>query len=84
VASAAVVAETGAVLMAATPARPVQDVSGLVPDAVGESGQQPADLVHAQSDQVAVVSPFSAVVARTAVRWAAAAMARVMCRYQAG
>jgi len=33
-ASAAVVAETGAVLMAAPPAWPVQDVTGFVPDGV--------------------------------------------------
>ncbi|MDQ0938676.1 hypothetical protein [Streptomyces sp. V1I1] len=45
---------------------------------MSEFAQQAADLVHAQSDQVTV--PVSLVAARIAVRWAAAAKARVMCR----
>lgn len=82
-AAATVVAEAGSVLVAAAPAGPVQDVSGFVSDGVDDLGKQAADFVHAQSYQVAIVSPSSPVVTRSAVRWAAAAMARVMCRYQA-
>lgn len=68
-------------------------VSGPVPDVFcgvgggeGELGEQAADFVAGQRDQLTAVcvgAPFTAWIVRVATRNAAAAIARVMWAYQA-
>ena len=73
-------------LASAAVAGPVPDVLGGVGSGQGEPGEQAADFVAAQWDQLAVAgagTPFAASTARVTARNAAAAMARVMCAYQA-
>jgi hypothetical protein len=65
---------------------PVPNVGGGVRGGEDELGEQAADLVAGQGDQLAVAclgSPFAASTVRVTTRNAAAAMAKVMCAYQA-
>lgn len=65
---------------------PVPDVCGGVDGSQNESGEQAADFVAGQRDQLTAVrtgTPFTASAARVTTKNAAAAMARVMCAYQA-
>jgi hypothetical protein len=84
--SFAVVTGSCLFLASAPVAGPVPDVSGGVYDGQDELGEQATDFVAGQRDQLAVaciLTPFAASAARVTARNAAAAMARVMCAYQA-
>ena len=82
----AVMTGSGLFLAPAAVARPVPDVCGGVRDGQGEPGEQAADFVAGQRDQLTAVcvgTPLTASAAQVATRNAAAAIARVMCAYQA-
>ena len=86
--SFAVVGGSGASVAALAVGGPGQDVLGGVLDGQDEFGEETPDLVAGQRGQavfvaVLVGAPFVLSVARTMVRNAAAAMARVMWAYQA-
>jgi hypothetical protein len=80
------VAGSGLFLASTSVAGPVPDVLGGVSDGQDEFGEQAADFVAGQRDQLAVAcadAPFAASIVRVTARNAAAAMARVMWAYQA-
>ena len=65
---------------------PVPEVLGWVLDGQGDFGEQAADFVAGQRDQLTAVcagTPFTDSMHRVTTRNAAAAIARVMCAYQA-
>jgi hypothetical protein len=73
-------------LASAAVARPLPDVLGGAGDGQDEGGEQAADFVAGQRDQLTAVctdTPFTASAARVATRNATAVTARVMCAYQA-
>jgi hypothetical protein len=73
-------------LASAPVAGPVPEVFGGMGDGQDESGEQAADFVAGQRDQLTAVcagTPFAASAARVTTRNAAAAMARVIWAYQA-
>ena len=77
---------SGLLLASAAVAGPVPDVCGGVDGGHSESGEQAADFVAGQRNQLTAVragTPFSASAARVTTRNAAAAMAKVMWAYQA-
>lgn len=77
---------SGLFLTAAAVAGPVPDVRSGVHGGQDELGEQAADFVAGQRDQLAVAgcgTPFAASVARVTTRNVAAAIARVMWAYQA-
>lgn len=84
--SFAVVGGSGLLLASAAVSGPVPDVVGGAGGGQDEGGEQAADFVAGQRDQLALArvgAPFAASAARVTARNAAAVMARVMWAYQA-
>jgi hypothetical protein len=81
-----VMADAGAFLAVSSPCRPVKNVRHRVLDRLGDSVEQAAYFVHGQGDQGEGTGVFGApffAASRRTTRNAAAAIDKVMWRYQA-